>query len=77
MGQRPRESLGIESRFNPSNEDSGLVSVLSLWPLAKVSDPKEASDHPPGTHRHLRFVQEILLLGQSWLSAIRIVFGGV
>lgn len=44
------------------SEDLDLVSVLSLWTFAKVSDHTKASCHLPYTCRLLRFVHEILQL---------------
>lgn len=33
--------------FHPTSVDCGLVPVLNLWLLAKVSDLSEASHRPP------------------------------
>lgn len=75
--QGPGESQGKVNGFYLTSADSGLVPVVSLGPLAKVSDHNEANRHLPQGHRHLEFVQEKLQLKWGWLPAISIVSGGM
>lgn len=43
--------------------DSDFMSVPSLRQLAKASDYREASFHPPQVLRPLKYVLEVLQLG--------------
>lgn len=63
------------SRFHLANEDSSLVSVSTLWPLAKVSDYTEASCYTPWANRYLRFVHEKLQLRLGLVVSHWIVSG--